>query len=137
MLLFADFGALYKVNNVAKTQIFCTKNRLKQGFLATKSGFCEDENSGKGEQIEAQKGAKCCFSLKKWFGNIVRKVENGAKLCFLAGEFLQNEEILSLFCKIKIRDLTNGRRITVLQNKQNALALDVRPNSLFWSVHFL
>jgi hypothetical protein len=26
---FADFGALYKVKNVVKKQIFCTKNHLK------------------------------------------------------------------------------------------------------------
>jgi len=29
MLLFADFGALYKVKNVVNKQIFCTKNHLK------------------------------------------------------------------------------------------------------------
>ena len=65
MLLFADFGALYKVKNVVNKQIFCTKNHLKQGFLATKSEFCGEENSGKVEQIEAQKGAKCRFSAQK------------------------------------------------------------------------
>lgn len=59
MLLIADNGEAYHLENAEKMRSFKAENCLKRDFLPTKYGFCDGEKLWGNEQIEGLNGAKC------------------------------------------------------------------------------